>query len=107
MKDIEAQFTAENVQLIWVLNENSSFQLASSQEAEHYYRDTIASEIGIAVGDSETSPDSGAFNSTPIITSGRGFVMVVRRSDMQVTYSVNYSSTNAAGLLAEATAAAP
>lgn len=107
MKDVEDEFAAAGARVIWVLNENISFQLATSQDAQNYYRDTIASALGVAVGDAETSPDVGAFNDTPIITSGRGFVMVVRRSDMQVTYSVNYSSSSAAALLAEVQAAAP
>lgn len=104
---MEDELAAAGARVIWVLNENISFQLASSQDAQNYYRDTIVSERGVAVGDAETSPDVGAFNETPIITSGRGFVMVVRRSDMQVTYSVNYSSSSANELLAQVQAAVP
>ena len=88
MRDLEDQFIAADAQIIWMLQENQSAQLATSQDTENFFSsDPNTSDVGIRVGDAETLPVAGVFEASPFIESDRGFGMVVRKSDMRIIFA--------------------
>ena len=89
MKDREDEIIATNTQIVWVMSQSSSFGFASNSEAGDFYSDSIRSNVGIRVGDDETStPD--AFDTSPF-RGGRGLWMVVRKSDLNVVHQAPLS----------------
>ena len=103
MKDSEDAILAAGAQIIWVTTEDSGFAPATSEFAHQYYGTTIGSAVGYRVGDGETQPTPGIFDSSPFITSNRGFVMLVRRSNLEILFGANYSSVSPEGLPAQIT----
>jgi hypothetical protein len=103
VRNIEDQFAAGGSQLVYVLSENSGFGASNADDSQAYWSDRIGSSTGIRVGDGDTQPSARTFDASPFITSNRGFVMVVRRSDMVITFASNYNAQPAAELLEHAT----
>lgn len=86
MRDLEAEYIAAGAQVIWMLQETTGFQPATSAQTHEFYESSIASDVGLRVGDAETQPIAGAFENSPFIDTDRGFVMIVRKRDMKIVY---------------------
>jgi len=86
VRQIEDQYIAEGAQVIWMLQTPANFQTADGVAAQDYAEDTVNSDVGIRVGDDDTLPNAGAFRDSSFITSNRGFVMIVRKRDMQIVF---------------------
>ena len=84
MKDREDEIIATNTQIVWVMSQASDFGFAGNIQAGNFYGDSIRSNVGIRVGDDETSIP-GAFDASPF-RGGRGLWMVVRKSDLNVVH---------------------
>jgi len=53
--------------------------------------DFLGSDTGWCVGDSETEPEPGTFDDSPF-SIGRGFDMIVTRSDMRIGYTTSHGT---------------
>jgi hypothetical protein len=79
---IEEDILAEGVQIIWILEVDSGGR-AGTAESCRAFMDARGSDKGICVGDGETMPNPGVWDRSPFAI-GRGFDIMVRRSDMKI-----------------------
>ena len=87
---MEDNILAEGAQIIWVLEADTSLSPGTAIACRNYV-DGKGSEKGICVGDGETAPFAGIFDDSPF-SVGRGFDMIVRRSDMEIVFASSHGS---------------
>ncbi len=90
MVQLEDDFIAAGAQIIWVLEDDRSFQSGTALSCRNFM-DSLDSEVGLCVGDGQTEPVADAFDNSPF-SENRGFDMIVRRSDMQVVYTTSHGT---------------
>jgi hypothetical protein len=83
---------AENIEIIWVLEADTSFQPGTAQACRTFMnapqRD---SDQGWCVGDGQTMPTAGVFDDSPF-SIARGFDMLVERSTMRILYTTSHGT---------------
>ena len=84
MAQVEQQIIAAGAQLIWVLEQDSSFQPGTAAECRSFVR-SQGSTAGLWVGDGETQPTARVWDRSPF-ARGRGIDLILRRSDMKVLW---------------------
>lgn len=90
MAQVEEQIIAEGVQIIWVLQEDSSFKPGTAGACRTFMASQM-SNAGLCVGDGETQPNARVFDMSSFAI-GRGFDVLVRRSDMQIIYTTTHGT---------------
>lgn len=90
MAQVEESFLSENVEIIWVLEEDTSFA-AGTAEGCRTFMNGRGSDKGWCVGDGQTQPTPGVFDSS-MFSIARGFDMLVRRSDMRILYTTSHGT---------------
>lgn len=87
---IENDIEALDIRIVWVLEQNRSFQAGTADSCRTFVR-SIGSMRGLCVGDGQTEPTPGVFDNSPFSVR-RGFDMLVRRSDMQIVWTTNHGT---------------
>lgn len=90
MANVSEDIQAEGVQIIWVLQQSSVGQGGTAEGCLDFFTGEGAS-TGICVGDAEVFEQRDAFQDSPF-ASGRGFDMLVRRSDMNIVFTTSHGS---------------
>lgn len=90
MAQVEDQIVAENIQIVWVLQQDRLFRDGTAERCRTYI-DSLPSSQGLCVGDAETLPMRDVFDDSGIAI-GRGFDVLVRRSDMRIVYSTTHGT---------------
>lgn len=90
MAQLEEQIIALGIQLVWVLQETTSFAAGNATQCRDYVRQR-GSDKGLCVGDGQTMPTARVFDSSPF-TVRRGFDMLVRKSDMTILYATSHGT---------------
>lgn len=99
---IEDDFVAAGAEIVWVLEQDTDFQPGTAASC----MDTLEfldARRGWCVGDGETQPEPGTFDSSPFSVnpgesdapehpSGRGFDMIVPISTMTIAYTTNHGN---------------
>tara|TARA_Y100001934_G_C11720679_1_gene481109 strand:+ start:210 stop:557 length:348 start_codon:yes stop_codon:yes gene_type:complete len=86
----EEAIIAEGVQIVWVLEKDSSNQPGTAFTCKQFV-ESEGSDKGLCVGDGETQPTAGTFDQSPFAV-GRGFDMLVRRSNMEIVFASSHGS---------------
>ena len=83
---IEDQFLAAGAQIIWVLEQTSTFQPGTAENCRAFV-ESRGSRAGYCVGDSQTMnqmiPSMSTWDDAPFAI-GRGFDLIVMRRDMVI-----------------------
>lgn len=87
---LEEDIIAEGAEIIWVLEQSQSFSPGTAALCRDFM-DGRGSDKGWCVGDSETQPTPGAWDSSPF-ASGRGIDVIVTRSDMVVRFVADHGT---------------
>ena len=87
---VENEIVAENVEIVWVLEQDIFFLPGTASSCQAFVRGE-GSQTGLCVGDSQTNPEDGLFQNSPF-AEGRGFDMLVRLSDMSVVFHTSHGS---------------
>ncbi len=87
---MEEEILAEGAQLIWVLEQDQNAQPGTADTCLTFVAGR-GSDAGLCVGDAETEPVAGVFDEAPFAT-GRGFDMIVRRSDMEILFVTDHGT---------------
>lgn len=91
---VEEQFLAENIEIIWVLEQDTSFQPGTAQGCRTFMdAPQRGSDKGWCVGDGQTMPTAGVFDSSPF-SIARGFDMLVDRQTMEILYTTSHGTPN-------------
>lgn len=90
MAQIEADIAADGVQLVWVLEADSSTNPGTAESCRRFV-DSKGSTSGLCVGDGQTMPLPLTFDRSPF-AEGRGFDILVRRSDMRIIYLTTHGT---------------
>ena len=90
MAQSEEAILAEGVQIIWVLEADIQQTPGTSISCRNFVNGQ-GSDKGLCAGDGETAPVSGVFDGSPF-SVGRGFDMLVRRSDMEIVFEFSHGS---------------
>lgn len=90
MAQVEASIIAEGIQIVWVLEADTSFRPGTA-EACRAFMQSQRSAAGWCVGDGQTEPTAGTFDRSPFSIQ-RGFDMLVRRSDMTILYTTSHGT---------------
>lgn len=90
MAQIEEDLLAENVEIIWVLEQDTSFVDGTAQACRTFVNGR-GSDKGWCVGDGQTLPTAGEFDDSPFSVA-RGFDMLVRKSDMKIIWTTNHGT---------------
>ncbi len=90
MAQVESDILAAGAQLVWVLEQNSSFQAGTAADCRTFVR-SQGSRAGLCVGDGETQPTPGVWDRSPF-ARGRGIDLIVRRSDMVVLWASSHGT---------------
>ena len=77
--------------IVWVLEADRSLRPGTA-EACRGFMDAQGSMSGLCVGDGETMPEPAAWDDGDVAV-GRGFDVIVRRSDMRVLWSTTHGTT--------------
>ena len=88
--DVEEEIAALGVQIIWVLEYTQSY-VAGTATTCRQFMDGYGSEVGLCVGDGQTEPEAGTFDSSPFSVY-RGFDMIVTRDDMVVQFDSSHGT---------------
>lgn len=92
MAQIEQQIAAEGVQLIWVLEADASTNPGTAESCRRFVEGK-GSRSGLCVGDGQTMPTALTFDRSPF-AEGRGFDILVRRSDMRILWVTTHGTPN-------------
>lgn len=84
MAQVEEDIIAAGAQVIWVLEQTPRFQPGTADDCRSFMR-SRGSNAGLCVGDGETMPTPGVWDSAPFAI-GRGFDLIVRRSTMRIEW---------------------
>jgi hypothetical protein len=87
---VEEQIIAEGVEIIWLLEQDSFARDGTAQACRSFMR-SMGSDKGLCVGDGQTEPMPGVFDNS-MFAIGRGFDMVVRRSDMKIIFTASHGT---------------
>lgn len=87
---IEEDILAERVQIIWILEADSG-GTPGTAESCRAFMDARGSDKGICVGDGQTMPVPRVWDQSPFAI-GRGFDLLVRRSDMKIGWSTTHGT---------------
>lgn len=90
MAQVEEDIIAEGLPIIWVLEEDSSFNAGTAQSCRQAMNQ-LGSDKGLCVGDGQTMPVAGVFDNSNLAI-GRGFDLVVRRSDMAIIFHTTHGT---------------
>ncbi len=90
MVDFEDDIEAAGAQIIWVLQEDRSFDAGTAQSCFNFM-ESIGATRGICVGDGQTEPIAGTFAASPFAV-GRGFDAIVTRSDMTIVWQASHGT---------------
>ena len=90
MAQLDNDIAAEGIQIVWVLMQDRLFRAGTADRCRDYIR-SISGDVGLCVGDSETRPMADAFGDSDIAI-GRGYDVLVRRSDMKVVYATTHGT---------------
>lgn len=90
MAQLEEQFLAENLEIIWVLEQDTSFQGGTAQSCRTFMNGR-GSDKGWCVGDGQTMPTPGVFDDSPF-SIARGFDMLVDRATMTVLFAASHGT---------------
>jgi hypothetical protein len=88
----EDDIIAAGAQIIWVLEQDVQARAGTASSCRSEL-DSLGSDAGWCVGDSETDPDPGAFDESPF-SIARGFDMIVPRTTMVIEYTTNHGTTS-------------
>src|SRR5262245_54755422 len=83
-------FLAENIQIIWVLEQDTSFNAGTAESCRNWVN-SRGSDKGWCVGDGQTMPNAGTFDASPFAI-GRGFDILVDRSTMEILYETSHGT---------------
>ena len=87
---MEAEIESAGARIVWVLESNLLGQPGSAESCRDFM-DYLESEAGLCVGDGETEPAPGAWDESPF-SVGRGFDLLVLRSDMVVAWTSSHGT---------------
>lgn len=90
MAQVEESIIQEGVEIIWVLEEDGSFQPGTATSCRTFMNQR-GSNNGWCVGDGQTMPNPGVFDSSPF-SIARGFDIIVRRSDMTILWATSHGT---------------
>lgn len=90
MVDFEDEIENAGAQIIWVLQEDRSFDDGTAQSCFDFM-ESIGAARGVCVGDGQTEPEAGTFANSPF-TVGRGFDAIVTRSDMKIVWQASHGT---------------
>ena len=82
MADSEEDIIASGAQIIWVLEQSGNHDPGTAENCR-FFMDARGSDKGICVGDSQTKPEAGVWDKSPLAI-GRGFDVIMRRSEMRI-----------------------
>ncbi len=88
---VEDQIISEGIGIVWVLQENSGFQAGTAEDCARFFYDQNQSSAGLCVGDGESQPTARIFD-TSNFAVGRGFDILIRKSDMRLIYVTTHGT---------------
>lgn len=91
MAEVEDDLIAAGAQIVWVLEQDPSFQPGTADRCTFVMDELGAQDQGFCVGDSQTEPVPGTFDDSPFSVA-RGFDMIVARSTMQIVWSSSHGT---------------
>lgn len=89
--EVEEQLIAEGVAPIWVLQEDTSFNAGTAEACTQVFHGQYGSNQGWCVGDGESEPNARIFDRSDL-AQGRGFDILVRRSDMRIIFATSHGT---------------
>ena len=90
MAQVEQNFISSGIQIIWVLQQDGSFKAGTAEGCRQFMKGQGSSH-GLCVGDGETQPNPKVFDMSNL-AKGRGFDLLVRRSDMVITFTTTHGT---------------
>lgn len=90
MADAEQEISEAGAEIIWVLEQDYSFDPGTA-EACRSIMDRLESTVGWCVGDDETEPKSGTFDKSPF-SEARGFDIIVPRGSMEIVWTSSHGT---------------
>ena len=91
MAEVEDEIVGAGAQIIWVLEQDPSFQPGTADRCTFVMDELGAQDQGFCVGDAQTQPVAGTFDESPFSVA-RGFDMIVPRSSMRVVWSSSHGT---------------
>lgn len=92
MAQIDDEIIAAGAQIIWVLETDIRGRPGTAEGCRNFMADQGADQ-GFCVGDGETMPTPGVFDRSPFAI-GRGFDILMRRSEMRVLWVSPHGTPN-------------
>jgi hypothetical protein len=79
-------------EIIWVLEQDRMFQPGTAESCRALL-DQADSVLGWCVGDSQTEPEQGIFDTSPF-AEGRGYDFIVDRRTMEIVWTTTHGTTS-------------
>lgn len=89
---VEDDIIAAGAQLIWVMEQTAASAPGTADNC-YSFMDQLGSTQGLCVGDSQTQPTPGTFDTSPF-SIARGFDILVPRASMKVVFTTNHGTTS-------------
>lgn len=93
MAEVEDEIVAAGAEIIWVLEKDASFDAGTAESCDNILDILGSKDQGWCVGDGETEPEAGTFDTSPF-SLYRGFDMVVPTSTMRVEFTTSHGTPN-------------
>lgn len=87
----QSDIVEAGAEIIWVLEQTPFFEPGTAERCLVDMGENYGAETGWCVGDGETLPAAGTFDTSPFSVQ-RGFDMIVDRETMVILYSTSHGS---------------
>jgi len=87
---VEQQILAAGAQIVWVLEQDMSFQPGTAQACRTFLN-SQGSSAGICVGDGQTMPTARVWDRSPL-SIARGIDVIVRLDDMKIAFVATHGT---------------
>lgn len=91
MAEVEDEIVAAGAQIVWVLEQDPSFQPGTADLCAEVMDALGSEDQGWCVGDAQTEPVPGTFDESPF-SVGRGFDLIVPRSTMEIVWTSSHGT---------------
>lgn len=91
MAQVEDDLVAAGAQIVWVLEDDPTFQDGTADSCQTVMDALGAQDQGFCVGDGQTLPVANTFDDSPFSVA-RGFDMIVPRRTMKIAWSSSHGT---------------
>lgn len=92
MAQVENQIVFAGAEIIWVLEQDTQVRPGTADLCEADMK-ALGAGTGWCVGDAETQPEAGVFDTSPFSVA-RGFDIVVPRETMRIEWATSHGTPN-------------